>query len=95
MENRRKRGEAFPYVILAALTVLFGVVLGVLVIFKAPPEVITLLGGWGGTILTMIGVVVSFEFGSSKGSQMKDESAARKQGDNNEPPPNPPAVAAA
>ena len=85
--EKRKRGQFFEYAILVVLLTLFAAILMSLVAYKPAPEVITLIGGWGGTVLAMIGMIVSFQFGSSKGSQIKDQLMASDKN----PPPAPPA----
>lgn len=77
MENRRKEGHSFEFFLLAVLLALFVSILLALVFEHEAPEVITLVGGWGGTVLAMIGMIVSFQFGSSKGSQLKDQAMSR------------------
>lgn len=84
--EKRRRGQVFEFALLGVLLLLFAAILLSLVGFKPAPEVITLVGGWGGTVLAMIGMIVSFQFGSSKGSQIKDQMMADKPN-----PPVPPA----
>lgn len=87
MENRRRQSNLLGFALLAVLLILFGAILYALVVGKPEASTETLLGGWGATVLTMIGVIVSFEFGSSKGSQLKDQASQAR----NNPPPAAPA----
>jgi uncharacterized YccA/Bax inhibitor family protein len=73
-DNRRRDSIMLSLSILIVLMIAFACILYALVIKNdLKPEIITLIGGFGGTILAMLGMVVSFEFGSSKGSQIKDQ----------------------
>jgi hypothetical protein len=74
--DRRKHNERFRILLLLILAALF-VALMVTVSQANKPEVLTLIGGWGGTVLAMLGIIVGYEFGSSRGSQLKDESDRR------------------
>jgi hypothetical protein len=73
MENRRKRSQSFEFVLLGVLMLLFIAILAGLLLSHPEADVKTTVAGWGGTLLAMIGMIVSFFFGSSKGSQIKDE----------------------
>lgn len=78
MEDHRKKSQLFEYVLISVLLVIFLCILGAMVEQTEPPEVITVVSGWGGIVLGMIAVAVNFAFGSSKGSQLKDEAQNRK-----------------
>jgi hypothetical protein len=85
MIEKRRSGKSFDYAVLAVLLALFVAIIFALVRCHLPPEIVTLVGGWGGTVLAMIGVVVNNVWGSSKGSERKDEMLLRS------PPPAAPA----
>lgn len=79
MDNRRKRGEAMGYVMLFLLFAMFMSVLVALLKGDVKSEYGALVGGFGTTILGMFAVAVGYLWGSSKGSQMKDEAAIASQ----------------
>lgn len=74
--DRRKQNDRFRVLLLLILAALF-VALLIAVLHAGKPEVLTLVGGWGGTVLAMVGIIVGYEFGSSRGSQLKDENDRR------------------
>lgn len=78
MENRRRRGQLFAILLLFIIVALFSVILYTIVYAHPVPEVVTALVGWGGTLIGALGTAVAYEWGSSKGSAMKDELAAMK-----------------
>jgi carbohydrate-selective porin OprB len=78
--DRRHQDQRLAFAVLAALLVLFLAILAAVVLHENTAETKALVGNWGGTILTMIGIVVAYEYGSSKGSRLKDELG-------NRPPP--------
>ena len=71
--NRRHESKILSLSLLAVLLALFLSILEALIHQHLDPVLVPLVGGFGGTVLTMIGSIVAFEFGSSKGSQIKDQ----------------------
>lgn len=82
-EDKRKRSETLSYMLLLLLFTMFCLVLFALIKGEVKSEYGALVGGFGTTILGMFAVAVGFVWGSSKGSQLKDEAALAS-------PPNPP-----
>lgn len=69
----RRAGQLFEYALLAVLMFLFMCILASMVLANPAADIKPTISGWGGTVLAMIGMVVSFFFGSSKGSRLKDD----------------------
>jgi hypothetical protein len=80
--NRRHDSKFLSTCLLAVLFMLFIAVLEALIHQHLDPVLVPVISGFGGTVLAMIGSIVAFEFGSSKGSQIKDQL--------NNAPPTPP-----
>lgn len=72
-QDRRKDSKVLSLSLLAVLLTLFISVLEALIHEHLDAVLVPVIAGFGGTILTMIGSIVAFEFGSSKGSQIKDQ----------------------
>lgn len=91
MDNRRKRTEALSYFLMVLLFIMFISVLIALVLGDIKSEYGALVGGFGTTVLGMFAVAAGFVWGSSKGSQLKDEALNAKPVP--VPPPLDPAIA--
>ena len=78
-ENRRKRNIGFAVWLTIVFMTLFVCILAAFVFGKLQIEDKTILGGWGGTMLTILAGAAAYEWGSSKGSAMKDEMQAAAQ----------------
>ncbi len=76
IENRRKRSQAFSYFLLIIIVLLFLTILGALVCGKLSDIEETAMISWGGTLIGAIGVAISYEWGSSKGSETSKDLAA-------------------
>jgi len=85
MENRRRRGQFFAVFLLVVIVALFAAILGAITLRQPSPEVTTALVGWGGTLIGALGTAISYEWGSSKGSAMKDELMAAPRPDGTSP----------
>lgn len=81
MENHRRRGQRFAFFLLVIIVALFAAILGAITLRQPSPEVTTALVGWGGTLIGALGTAISYEWGSSKGSAMKDELMAAPRPD--------------
>lgn len=71
--DKRRRTDTLSYVMLAILFTMFLMVLLAIIKGDVKSEYGALVGGYGTTILGMFAVAVGFLWGSSKGSQLKDE----------------------
>ena len=71
--NRRHDSKALSFALLVVLLILFIAILEALIHEKLDQVLVPVIAGFGGTVLAMVGSIVAFEFGSSKGSQIKDQ----------------------
>lgn len=66
MNNRRRTERLFDYVVLGALVFIFVAILEVMSRKDVRPEVLTVLGGSLGVVLTLIGAAATHLWGSPK-----------------------------
>lgn len=79
VDNRRKHSDAFSYFLVIVASVLFLAILGAMTLLKSDPIISSIIQNWGTILLTgIIVAAAAYQFGSSKGSAMKDEMAAIK-----------------
>ena len=76
MENRRRDNPWPGAAIIFVLFSMFASILFSLVREQLKPEVLTLVGGYGSSVLQLVSLIVGYYWGSSKGSHDKDNLVA-------------------